>query len=206
MLLRYSVIYTGEAILVSEHFIIDTKSRLTEFVHTYDRTDATPQFPVSIRDAAMTTLKSPRLGLNSPDEDMHVLLPPGDGFIYLPEHEQHFFVAHYHQLHCLRSFRQYFLKKDQLDEGDIGHIDHCMLYLHQSVLCNVDVTLEPATHKQLTPDGRITNAVTGMGVTHQCKDWTQVREYMEENYAKWEHTYWAAGTYPGNSTGSSHRH
>lgn len=57
------------------------------------------------------------------------------------------------------------------------------------VLCNVDVTLEPAIHKQLTTDGRVANTVTGVGVTHRCKDWVQVRDYMEQNYEEWQETY-----------------
>ena len=57
------------------------------------------------------------------------------------------------------------------------------------VMCNVDVTLEPASHKQVTPDGRITYAVTGVGVTHRCKNWEQVEGYMLENYEDWKDTY-----------------
>ncbi|CAL1697311.1 unnamed protein product [Somion occarium] len=170
------------------------------------RDPGVPQFPITLRDVALTTSKSSRLGLQSSAEDMRHLLPPGDGFVYLPDRDEHYIVSHYHQLHCLRSLRAYFINRDQLDEGDIGHVDHCLIYLRQMVLCNVDLTLEPASHRQLTPDGRLTNAVTGVGITHRCKDWSQARQYMEENYEQWKDTYKVGMSHSANSTGSGHMH
>ncbi|GBE89270.1 hypothetical protein BKA93DRAFT_829975 [Sparassis latifolia] len=154
------------------------------------------EFSIPIRYAALSTVKSPRLGLYASDAEWRSLLPSGEGFLYLPSDGEHYLVSHYHQLHCLRSLRMYFLKHDNLSEADWGHVDHCLIYLHQMLLCNVDLTLEPANHKQLTPDGRLTNAVTGIDVTHRCKDWAQVRGFMESNYEQWGDTYKTEGTSP----------
>ncbi|EMD34964.1 hypothetical protein CERSUDRAFT_124975 [Gelatoporia subvermispora B] len=150
---------------------------------------ATLELSINLREAAMTIVKSPRFGLFSNESDWTPLLPRGEGFLYHPDTDAHFLVSHYHQLHCIRSLRHYFNKRDSLDAMDIGHVNHCLIYLRQMVLCNVDMTLEPATHKQLAPDGRVTNAVTGVDVTHRCKDWAQLREYMEDNYEQWKGTY-----------------
>jgi hypothetical protein len=145
-------------------------------------------FPIRPRPAALTIIKSGRLGLYANDTDWDVL-PSGDGFIYLPEYDQHYIVSYSHQMHCLRSLRKYFLKRDELTGVDYGHVNHCLIYLRQTVMCNVDVTLEPAIHKQLTKDGKVVNTVTGVGVTHECRDWEQVADYMEQNYAKWKDTW-----------------
>jgi hypothetical protein len=72
---------------------------------------------------------------------------------------------------------------------DLSHVDHCLIYLRQMVLCNVDVTLEPANHKQQTADGKVMNVVTGIDVVHECKDWEQVWDYMEANYGHYAATY-----------------
>ncbi|KAF8960217.1 hypothetical protein BDZ97DRAFT_1328691 [Flammula alnicola] len=150
------------------------------------------QFPIPIRPAALTTIKSPRFGLYADDSDWDSMLPNGAGFLYLPEGGAHYLVAHYHQLHCLRSLRHYFLGRQNLTSMDLGHVDHCLIYLRQMVLCNVDLTLEPASHKQRTTTGKVANTVTGVGVMHQCRDWSQVWDYMEKNYEEWKETYEAA--------------
>ncbi|TFK55497.1 hypothetical protein OE88DRAFT_1691908 [Heliocybe sulcata] len=147
------------------------------------------KFPVPVRPAALTTIKSERLGLDADEEDWDSILPQGEGFIYLEQEKMHYIVSQYHQLHCLRSLRHYFIKRNDLQLIDAGHVNHCLIYLRQMVLCSSDVTLEPASHRQRLPDGRLTNAVTGVGVTHRCKDWQQVREYTEWNYEKFKETY-----------------
>ncbi|KZT01797.1 uncharacterized protein LAESUDRAFT_815696 [Laetiporus sulphureus 93-53] len=152
------------------------------------------EFPIHVRPAALTTTKSSRLGLYGPDSDWDSLLPSGDGFIYQPADGQHYLLSHYHQLHCLRALRTYFLARANLTERAVVHVDHCLIYLRQLALCSADVTLEPAVHMQLTTDGRVASTVTGVGVTHRCHDWAQVREYVEENYAEWKDTYGPAIT------------
>ncbi|PCH39112.1 hypothetical protein WOLCODRAFT_84993 [Wolfiporia cocos MD-104 SS10] len=150
---------------------------------------AEPADLFSAREAALTTIKSPRLGLYGPDSDWENLLPSGDGFIYLPSDGEHYLLSHYHQLHCLRAIRTYVLARDNLTESAIVHVDHCLIYLRQMALCSADVTLEPASHRQMTTDGRVVNTVTGVGITHRCKDWEQVRNYVEQNYREFKETY-----------------
>lgn len=45
------------------------------------------------------------------------------------------------------------------------------------ILCSADVTLDPMNSKTGTD---------GVGVTHICRDWTQVFDYIHENQAGWE--------------------
>ncbi|KAH0584448.1 hypothetical protein H2248_009985 [Termitomyces sp. 'cryptogamus'] len=155
----------------------------------YNEINFKPTLPLSLQPAALTTVRTSRFGLYANDSDWDTILPAGDGFIYHPQDEQHYLVSHFHQLHCLRSLRRYVRKDMTLTPMDLSHVDHCLIYLRQMILCNADVTLEPANHKQRTPEGKVTNAVTGLGVTHECKDWEQLWGYMEENYQQYSHTY-----------------
>jgi len=72
---------------------------------------------------------------------------------------------------------------------EVGHVHHCLIYFRQMVLCNSDVTLEPASHRQMTPDGKVVDTVTGIGITHRCMDWEQVWNYMEDNFEMYKDTY-----------------
>ncbi|KAF9045158.1 hypothetical protein BJ165DRAFT_1346290 [Panaeolus papilionaceus] len=155
---------------------------------------STPSFPIQVHPASLTTVKSERFGLYTNNSDWEAILPNGAGFFYHPDDGEHYLLAHYHQLHCLRSLRHYLRlsmvsNQTVFSKMDVGHVDHCLIYLRQMALCNVDLTLEPASHKQRTPDGRVTNAVTGVGITHECRDWEQVWTYMEDNYSKYKDTY-----------------
>lgn len=73
-----------------------------------------------------------------------------------------------------------------LDDPDdpiatIPHLQHCMNYIRQMVLCGADLTLEP--------EGDDRGEATGVGVTHTCRDWTTVYDTINDNYAKWTE-YW----------------
>ena len=46
------------------------------------------------------------------------------------------------------------------------HIQHCLDYLRQSLMCHGDTTLEP--------DDVGINGAHGFGIQHVCKSWTQV--------------------------------
>ncbi|KAF9524158.1 hypothetical protein CPB83DRAFT_861709 [Crepidotus variabilis] len=152
------------------------------------------EFPIPVNQVAFTTVKSERFGLYSNDSDWDSILPHGAGFMIHPKNGQHYLLAHYHQLHCLSSLRKYLRMAmiqnvTQFTPMDVGHVSHCMIYLRQLTLCNVDLTLEPPSHKQTTPDGRVVNTVTGVGITHRCRDWSQVWHYMEDNFSKYKNFY-----------------
>ena len=89
-----------------------------------------------------------------------------------------FLVSMVHQLHCLDVFRVGFATNRT---GYAHHVEHCLRYMRQIVLCNADTTLEP-DHPGVK-DGKLTHAAGGVGSVHRCKDWTAVRRYLEENPA-----------------------
>jgi hypothetical protein len=87
-----------------------------------------------------------------------------------------------------------------------SHADHCFNYLRQTILCvplpleltcvfgdpfkltldrcAADTTIE-ASHFLLRPDGVNDTGASGIGMTHTCRDWTQLREFLQDNSEEW---------------------
>lgn len=49
------------------------------------------------------------------------------------------------------------------------------------ILCAGDMTLETSV-PTINAIGQPDNAATGLDVLHKCRDWTQIRDYLDENY------------------------
>lgn len=93
-------------------------------------------------------------------------------------------VSMWHQIHCLNHIRT------MLVNGDDGsdHTEHCFHYLRQAILCNADTTLEPGGSGEVLPDGSI---VAPKGpVTHTCRDWRQVYDFLDEHQKTWTPEMW----------------
>jgi hypothetical protein len=80
-----------------------------------------------------------------------------------------FGVSMFHQIHCLQMIRL------ALINGPNDHSGHCLNFLRQAILCNSDTTLDP-----VYINGSMAGS-NGLGVTHICRDWSQVYAYIEEN-------------------------
>ncbi|TFK40271.1 hypothetical protein BDQ12DRAFT_721729 [Crucibulum laeve] len=143
-------------------------------------------FNIDVGPAAMNVVNSTRYSLHA-DEEWASLTPRGHGFVRHPDKEEYFSVSLYHQIHCLNALRNLIIvaQDHNLTWLEVGHANHCLNYLRQMTLCNADTTLEPTTPKRAT-NGKIVNAVTGIGITHRCRDWSQVRQKVEENYDGWK--------------------
>ncbi|KAF8960223.1 hypothetical protein BDZ97DRAFT_1734973 [Flammula alnicola] len=145
------------------------------------------QLPISARTVALEIVDSGRYGMKD-DNDWASAFPLGHGFVKIGADDDSFYaISMYHQLHCLNSFRKMFNGHRNASRAahDEMHILHCLTYLRQTMLCGADTTLEPAFFAQNT-DGRKTEAAYGVGVTHECRDWVQIREFAEDNYATWK--------------------
>ncbi|GAB7329181.1 hypothetical protein MBLNU13_g01001t1 [Cladosporium sp. NU13] len=132
--------------------------------------------------------------------------PPGDGFVLIPDPSAYdlppgqpvdadystakgeiYDISVFHQLHCLRHVRTFlFTLKAGMDFNSTAetydrmlkhqeeHVYHCFDYIRQALMCNADLTVEwPRTEA----DGSRV-AVDGWGVSHQCKNWDSVLEFM----------------------------
>ena len=88
-----------------------------------------------------------------------------------------FLVSFIHQLHCLDVIRVGFVTNRT---GYAQHIQHCLRYLRQAVLCYADTTLEP-DEPVLRDDGKWVHAAGGVGSVHRCKDWRVLFDYLVDH-------------------------
>lgn len=81
-----------------------------------------------------------------------------------------------HQFHCLDVIRVGFVVNRT---GAAHHIEHCLRYLRQIILCHADTTLEDA--QSVMVEGKLEYGANGVGMVHRCRDWTAVRSYLLNN-------------------------
>ncbi|KAI4134144.1 MAG: hypothetical protein LQ347_001764 [Umbilicaria vellea] len=83
----------------------------------------------------------------------------------------------FHSMHCLKAIRQAVVQFDRgLDRSDpTEHILHCLDALRQDVLCLAD-----DTPRYTQPDGQ-----SGTGQTRQCRSWSQLDAWAQQNTACW---------------------
>lgn len=61
-------------------------------------------------------------------------------------------------------------------EHDLYHMDHCIEYIRQAVLCSADTSLETTW---LTSKGQ--RYATGGNTTHVCNNFAALKEWAERN-------------------------
>jgi len=65
-----------------------------------------------------------------------------------------------------------------------SHVEHCLPFLLQGLLCRADITLEHSA--VLEHKGEKDLGASGVGDVHRCGgDWAQVRRFVEDNQATW---------------------
>lgn len=128
---------------------------------------------------AMAFEESVRYSLTgAEDEDeWYYAFPIGKGSVRLGSKYRPFFLAMYHENHCLQQFRDALARKQTLP--DWNHIHHCLNYLREWSLCEVDLTLEPGdfAKRDFTLDRS--------GEVHVCHDWTAVMNAVDADWDKW---------------------
>ncbi|KAJ8090150.1 hypothetical protein PM082_018735 [Marasmius tenuissimus] len=89
-----------------------------------------------------------------------------------------FFVAGFHDMHCLRHIHASLLNTHHKSKG-WGHLQHCFNIVRQSILCQADMTLEEGdfTQRDFTKDR--------FGATHICRDWDAVYDEIGSNWVEW---------------------
>ncbi|EIW81717.1 hypothetical protein CONPUDRAFT_143436 [Coniophora puteana RWD-64-598 SS2] len=151
------------------------------------------QLPIPLRDVAVNfTNSNGSYGIESAQE-WHSLIPTNTvGFVHLGEEDMPFAVSMYHALHCLDTIRRAMSEADEYtctgksrNKLDLAmkHSTHCFDYVAQLLLCNADATLEPILAEKVVHHSSAVPAwaSAGAGVIHRCRDWTQVRRFVETN-------------------------
>lgn len=115
--------------------------------------------------------------------------PRSYGFVRLGPNHRTMCVSMFHQLHCVEKMRLA-LNDPEDPIATIPHLQHCMNFIRQMMLCAADTTLEPADEVVRDESGReVGTRASGVGVTHTCRDWTTVYETVEQNWDAWQE-YW----------------
>ncbi|KAJ7664449.1 hypothetical protein DFH06DRAFT_323729 [Mycena polygramma] len=128
----------------------------------------------------MTMEESRHYAVTGPDalDEWASGTPVGYGYVRLGPESRGFSLAMFHELHCLHVMR---LPLDgKASAHTLGHMQHCLNYLRQFILCSPNLTLEPVD--VLTREFEENR----VGATHVCRDWTQMYEEMENNWREWE--------------------
>ncbi|KAI9570566.1 hypothetical protein HD554DRAFT_354217 [Boletus coccyginus] len=110
------------------------------------------------------------------DDDEWGTLFPSDGFIRLGPNDRTFHVSLFHQLHCLDVIRVGYLTNRT---HAFEHIQHCLRYLRQILICHADTTLEDDIPQFV--DGSWTHSANSVGSVHKCKDWTVLRRWVADH-------------------------
>ncbi|KAI0355995.1 hypothetical protein OH77DRAFT_1424288 [Trametes cingulata] len=158
--------------------------------YTYVGDDFPAQLPLKLPPVGLVLSSDPSHFSLSADDEWGSLFPFSDGFVTLHPSSttasssgtstgRTFLISMVHQLHCLDVLRVSFVTNRT---GAARHVEHCLRYLRQTVLCHADATLEP--DEPGMRDGRWEHAASGVGAVHRCRDWTVLRKYMDEHPAE----------------------
>ncbi|KAJ4473265.1 hypothetical protein C8J55DRAFT_519024 [Lentinula edodes] len=102
--------------------------------------------------------------------------------------EDDFEVALFHDLHCLDVIRDVFVSMRDGSSAHSPEAEECLGTIRQAILCAADITLEPT--EIVCYDGESCNnfgpEASGDNVEHSCRDWVQVREFVESNQEGWD--------------------
>ncbi|KAL5343832.1 hypothetical protein BJX70DRAFT_351870 [Aspergillus crustosus] len=98
--------------------------------------------------------------------------------MYLPSDKSKgvYLLDAYHYLHCLKLVRKTFwqaINGEPDTHAPGAHMNHCFDALRQYVICNADTT----------PLYTFGDFTAGDGQTHQCRDWSQLRDYATRHTA-----------------------
>ena len=144
----------------------------------YNEDDFPTQLPYKLHTVGLVLdTKEEHFGLHA-NADWATQEYPSDGFTDLGPSNRTFVVSMVHQMHCLEIFRVGFTTNPP---GYAHHVEHCLRYMRQMVLCHADTTLESA--EPVFVEGSWRYGASGVGSVYKCKDWTALREYLEENPA-----------------------
>lgn len=97
-----------------------------------------------------------------------------------------FTISMFHNLHCLRRLNYAFF--DPFDEfATEEHVQHCLGYLRQHILCMADDGLEAGD--TLAGQDSMAEEHSKVIGTRTCEDWSEIYRFIEDMTADWDELY-----------------
>jgi len=141
------------------------------------------ELPLSVEPAILEFISEQHYHIEN-DSEWATLVPAHGARVRLgASPREEWDVALFSDLACLDVVRRAFL---QMRDGAIAAspaAETCLGQLRQAIVCTADTTLEPA---RIVCDeaGHCGGAASGE-TAHRCRNWAQVREFVEANQATW---------------------
>ncbi|KAJ7901281.1 hypothetical protein B0H13DRAFT_1622141, partial [Mycena leptocephala] len=111
------------------------------------------------------------------------LIPANHSRVRLGADLQEFDVAMYTDLQCLATIRGAYASMGDGARVASPAAEACLGQIGQAILCTADITLEPTTPE--CDREKCAAAASGQFLDHKCRDWVQVRNYVEDNQKMW---------------------
>ncbi|KAK4498486.1 hypothetical protein PRZ48_011144 [Zasmidium cellare] len=195
---RRSLLWSGLSILgvvalITAYISVTSRSRSFIPTITWGPVEFTPDERFSVSS----------MGDHNPWDE---LIPKGKGFVRVPKdktqglgetHLLHngdgeYCLSVFHQLHCvamLRNALNSMRSEGKIMTHDAGdddqdplvHVDHCIDYLRQAIMCSGDMTLE---HYTMLDNGTLGPGVNGYFVNHQCKNWDSIVDFATNHRSR----------------------
>ncbi|KAJ7484284.1 hypothetical protein FB451DRAFT_1554849 [Mycena latifolia] len=154
--------------------------------YSYIGRDYPPRYPIiSLDTVAMPLHESVHFSLNASDPMaanewfLYSSIPKGIGRTRLGAQQRVFELTVSHQMHCLRRIYLAFVNREDERAGP-EHVNHCLNYLRQTLLCEGADMLERGDFMERDYD------VDQIGDTLVCQDWERAFEFFDEKYAEWQ--------------------
>ncbi|KAJ7127867.1 hypothetical protein C8R44DRAFT_778931 [Mycena epipterygia] len=179
----------GLLLFISATLNVVTVFRLRHTSNTYALSDERPfasELPLSVGAATLEFIFGKHYNIAN-ETEWATLIPPNHGRVRLGAAQEEFDVAMYTDLECLDTIRAIYVQMRDGAQVRSEAAEACLGQIRQAILCTADITLEP-THIICKEDGEclLSGAVaSGQFVDHKCRDWVQVREFVEANQASW---------------------
>ncbi|KAJ6590668.1 hypothetical protein DFH09DRAFT_976151, partial [Mycena vulgaris] len=141
------------------------------------------ELPLSVRPAVLKFVFGEHYHYEN-DTEWATLVPPHHGHVKLGSSQLEFGVAMYSDLQCLDTVRQSIVQMRDGSTAPSRVTEDCLGQLRQAIDCTADITLEPA-FVVCDGDGKCGAGASGDYVDHKCRNWAQVREFVEQNQATW---------------------
>ncbi|GJJ08927.1 hypothetical protein Clacol_003147 [Clathrus columnatus] len=173
------VIVTLNAVLLYpsiSNFIQKSQSR----TYSYVGNDYPMRVPLDLGTAEMTFDCSAQYDINSSFSGeiwSKSMDTRSGGFVRLGDDYRVFAVSMYHQLHCMGALQHSLAQADGKPSPMDVHIQHCLNYLRQFILCSADGTQEPPVKvADLKTQG------CAPPYRRQCRNWNKLYHFSAINY------------------------